>query len=329
MKKSIQGLYLTSLFSLGALAVVLRTIALLTGFDFATGYFTQKLINNISIIIVVTAVILFATFLIYKKEYKPRVSIGQPSDYIASACVGVALIISAFEIAFSKTAPTVGNSQSIEGIVTVLAAILATVASLYFASSILFGKNAPRIGSAFSIALMLYLAFYALMLYFNAKSPINAPVKICDQMACVSLAIFFAYQTRISLERPMWRMYVVSGLTATLLSAYSAIPSLIVYLAKGEIISHTISETILTLSLFVFVLIRTITALTAVEDGESPIVELVKKMHETRAKEIEEAKSTRTQYNNNEENGEEESNNYEFELLTPTEKDSTERTTTE
>lgn len=326
MKKSIKGLYLTSLLALGALAVVLRTIALFTGFDFATGYFTEKLINNISITVVVTAVVLFATFLIYKKEYKPRVSIGQPTDYVSSGCVGVALIIVAFEIAFSNAGAT---TPAIGSIVTALSAILAAVASIYFASSILFGKGAPRISAAFSIALMLYLALYALMLYFNVKSPINAPAKLCDQMAYVTLAIFFAYQTRISLDRPMWRMYVISGLTATLLSAYSAIPSLIVYLARGEVISHTVSETILTLSLFLFVLSRTLSALTAEEDKASPVVELVKKMHEERAKEIEEARVSRARYNNKEENVTEESNNYEIEIPTIIENDSTERTTTE
>ena len=144
-------------------------------------------------------------------------------------------------------------------------------------------------------------------------------------MAYVSLAIFFVYETRILLERPMWRMYAVSGLCATLLSAYSALPSLIVYLVRGQVISHTISETVLTLSLFVFALIRTVSLLTAEEDKENRIVELVKKMHDGRAKEIEAEKATRTHYDNKEENGEEKSRNYEIELPKSGVNDGTER----
>ena len=311
MKKSIQGLYLASLGALGALAVVLRTVALFVGFDFTTGYFTDKLLNNISVTVVVTAIVLFSTFLIYKKDYKPRVDIGAPRDYVASACVGVALVMVAFEIAFSQS-----NLQSAPGtvgvgnIITAIAAALAAVAAFYFATSILFGKGAPLANAAFSIALMLYLVFYALMLYFNTLSPINSPAKLCDQMAYVSLAIFFIYETRILLERPMWRMYAVSGLCATLLSAYSALPSLIVYLVRGQVISHTISETVLTLSLFVFALIRTVSLLTAEEDKENR---------------IEAEKATRAHYDNKEENGEEKSRNYEIELPKSGVNDGTER----
>lgn len=326
MKKSIQGLYLASLGALGTLAVVLRTVALLVGFDFSTGYFTDKLLNNVSAIIAAVAVVIFVTFLIYKKDYKPRVGIGTARDYVSSACVGVALIIMAFDIAATALSNNgVAKPQAIESMITAIAALLAAAAAFYFVFSVAFGKGAPLASATFSIALMLYLIFYALLLYFNASTPLNAPVKLCDQMAYAALSIFFVYETRISLARPMWRMYVVSGLSATLLSAYSAVPSLIVYFVRGEVISHTISETILTLSLFIFALVRTASALFAEEDRENRVVEFIRKMHTERTKEIGEARAARAHYNNNEENGEEENDNYEIELPKPSDNDGTER----
>lgn len=324
MKKSIQGLYLASLSALGLIAVTLRTVALITGFDFTSGYFTRKLANNISAVVAVTAIVLFATFLIYKKNYRPTVGIGMPRDYIASACVGVALIVMAAEIAISIKPSPSGKVAGVGDMITLAAAVLAAIAALYFISSVLFGKGAPRASAVFSIALMLYLVCYALLLYFDSESPINSPVKLCDQMAYVALAIFFVYETRISLARPMWRMYVVSGLSAALLSAYSAIPSLIVYFAKGEVISHTVSESILTLALFAFVLVRVISALTAEEDRENEIVGLVKNMHALRIKEIEEARASRAQCNNNEESAETEDDNYEIEIPDAKENDAQE-----
>lgn len=327
MKKSIQALYLALLSVLGVAAVALRTAGLLSGFDFASGYFSSKLINNVSVVIVVTAVVLFFTFLIYKKDYKPSVAIGTPRDYATSACVGVALIIMAVEIAiYSANAGAAQATSSIASAVTSLAALLAAVATLYFLFSVISGKGAPRASAVFSMALMLFFVFYALTLYFDAKTPINSPVKLCDQMAYIAFAVFFIYETRISLGRPIFRMYAVSGLTATLLSAYSAIPSLIVYFVRGEIISSTVSESILTLSLFAFVLVRTVSALSAEEDKENEIVGLVKALHDARTNEIEDTRATRAQYNNNEENREEENDNYEIELPTENTEDGTERT---
>lgn len=324
MKKSIQGLYLCALSILGTLAVTLRSVALLTGFNFSSGYFDKKLINAISIVIAATAVVLFATFLIYKKDYKPRVAIGTSRDFASSACVGVALIITAFEIAASAKSHVPAPTFNIGHAVTVIAAALAALSVIYFLLAVLFKGGAPRACAVFSIALMIFLVFYALMLYFDNTNPLNAPVKICDQLAYASLAIFFVYETRISLGRPLLKAYVVSGLTAALLSAYSAIPSLIVYFANGNVISHTISESVLTLALFAFVLIRTISALTAEDDRENSIVAIVKKMHDDRVKEIEDAKLARVQYNN-EEIGEDEDENYKIELPSATD-DGAERT---
>ena len=326
MKKSIQALYLASLAILGTLAVALRAAALLTGFDFETGYFSDKLINNISVVITVSAAVLFLTSLIYKRDCAPRVEVGSPKDYATSACVGTALVISAFEIFRMPISTPTASTPDVATIITSLATLLAAVAAFYFFFSILLGRTSPKIGAAFSMVLMLYLALYAMMLYFDKQSAINAPVKLCDQMAYLALAIFFASETRVHLARPLWRLYIASGLLAVLLSAYSSIPALIVYFVRGEIVSHTISESVLTLSLFAFCLVRIISAITADDDRESRVVAMVKKMHGERVKAIEAAAATRAQYNNNEENESEESPNYEIELPDASKSDTEERT---
>lgn len=314
MKKSIQGLYLASLALLGVLATALRTAALFTGYDFVSGYFTKKLINNISIVILISAIVLFATFLIYKKNFRPRVDIGSPKDFVGSACIGVALIVMAFEVLLSSKNISNTPTSNIERIVTSGCALLAAAAVFYFLFSILFRNGAPKLQGLFSMATAMFLTFYALMLYFNKVSPLNSPAKLCDQMAYMASALFFIYETRLTLRRPMWKMYVVSGLWATVLTAYSSIPSLIVYIVRGSVISHTISENVLALAIFVFCLIRVISALTAEDDCENSMVSMVKTMHKERIAELEEARVARAQYINNEENGEDENDNYEIEL---------------
>ena len=70
---------------------------------------------------------------------------------------------------------------------------------------------------------------------------------------------------------------------------------------------------------------RTVSALFAEEDRKNRVVEFIRKMHTERTKEIDEARATRAHYNNNEENGEEENDNYEIELPKPSDNDGTER----
>ncbi|MBR0449266.1 MAG: hypothetical protein IIX30_00435, partial [Clostridia bacterium] len=84
----------------------------------------------------------------------------------------------------------------------------------------------------------------------------NAPAKITDEMAYLFAAVFFLYETRISLGRGKWRAYVTFGLIAAQLAAYSSIPALIVYFAKGEMISNSIFESVLTFTLFLFITSR-------------------------------------------------------------------------
>jgi hypothetical protein len=75
-------------------------------------------------------------------------------------------------------------------------------------------------------------------------------------MAYLFSAIFFVYETRITLGRALWKPYIIFGLITASLCAYSAIPSIILYIARGEILSLSITESILTLTLFIFSLSR-------------------------------------------------------------------------
>lgn len=321
MKKSVKLLYLGALCALGTLATALRCAALLTEFDFESGYFTEKLLNTASVITLVLAAALFSTVLFIKGSVKPRLESGTEKDFITSATVGVTLFLMAFECAFAKrTPPTPSVGVNIARYLPAVASVLAAAAVLYFLFTVVRAKRTSRTNALFSMAVSLFLAFYAINLYFDTQSPINAPVKLCDQLCYAFLAVFFLYETRIALSRPLHRLYIATGLFATAFAAYSSIPALVCYLVRGETISSTLSENALTLALFAYCLIRVVTALCAEEDNENRVVTLIRKMSDERQAEIKAAALTRAHDINNEENEPEESDNYEIELPSTDEK---------
>ena len=62
---------------------------------------------------------------------------------------------------------------------------------------------------------------------------LNSPNKLISQMAFLLAALFFLYEARISLGREKWRGYCIFGLAALAANAYSAVPAVILYFAKG------------------------------------------------------------------------------------------------
>ena len=155
------------------------------------------------------------------------------------------------------------------------------------------------------------------MLFYNTSvHPTNSPNKITDQMAFVSAAIFFLYEARIPLGRAQWRPYVAFGLIATLLTAFSAIPSLIVYAYNGYIVSDSIIENLLTIALSIFILSKVLQTGKLTVNAESPAVASIVAMARMREEELEnQRKLSRAQDNNKEEKDDtEEASNYTFDI---------------
>ena len=92
-------------------------------------------------------------------------------------------------------------------------------------------------------------------------------------MAYLSATLFFLYETRLSLGREKWRPYIAFGFIASLLTAFSSIPALIIYFAEKRIISNSIYETLLTLALFIFISAKLLLTANLIEDKRSSIVE--------------------------------------------------------
>jgi hypothetical protein len=139
----------------------------------------------------------------------------------------------------------------------------------------------------FGIITVLFLALYAAYLYFDSSLPINSPIKIVDEMTYISSALFFLYETRISIGREKWPRYTALGFVTMILTAYSSLPALITYIADGTTVSNSIFETVLTLTIFLFVLSRLALSSSLKEKKESSTVSIIKAAADKRSAELE------------------------------------------
>ena len=317
------GVYYVIMLLFMTAAVVLRTIACLTELDFKTGYFDGDICITLANSFAISGVIIcFSYIFMVDKDMKLVASFDNPMTYVPGGAVSVSMLFLAVEMmrtvasnkeAFlsvftlsNKAAPMMANAR-ITNILTLIIPILAILGMMNFLFNALSEKRTDITRASFGIIMSVFLTTYAAYLYFSTELPLNAPNKIIDMMTYLFIAIFFLYETRLSLGRDMWRPYIAFGFISALLSGYSSLTALIVYFANGNNISDSITENVLTLTLFFFITARLVLTSKISDDGKSDMATAISKMSEYRLKEMvgetEEELAYARAEDNNEENG--------------------------
>ncbi len=303
-------------------AVILRSYALLTSFNSVTMHFDEKSAISAGNIIVIIAVIGFLSYLIFgEKEKKLIAKNDNAASYIPAGIVSTAML---FMCAQCFNLSLNGYYKDILSIVAPTCGVLALLSALSFFLSVFIERQDNLYRAAFSLFVVLFLAFYAILLYFNKQvHPTNSPNRIVDQTAFLSSALFFLFETRISLGRTKWRGYVSFGLIATLLCSYSAFPSLILYFANGYVISESLFENILTLALALFIFSKVLQIKRLTPDSECHIAHQISTMAEARADELRDhrtapkALEATEETEDTEKDDSEDTSNYTFDIATP------------
>ena len=318
-KNKLIDLYTIFLCLFGVVAAALRTVACLTSLDTTIMHFDKKLLINISGWVVVVCIAAFASYLFAQsKEYSPVASSDNGATYIPAGLVAVAMLFMAADRSVSIRHGAY-NGQSILKGLAVAVVILAIASAVSFFITVFIGKNESVAKSAFCMALVLFFCMYAAYLYFNrAVHPTNSPIKIVDQLAYLACAVFFLYETRIALGYPQWRPYVATGFAAALLTAYSALPSLIVYLVRGYVLSDSLFETVLSLTLCAYITSRVLLTKRLSSGEQCEAASRIEALAHIREQEIADkysAARTHTE-DNNEENEVVDAENYSFDIPT-------------
>ncbi len=243
-------------------AVVLRSIAVCRDLDFRYGYFNSHTIISVSgWLVFAAAVILTALAITEGKRENLAPTYHTPSTYVPVAIVCTALPFVSREL-FVRFGNYIGQNvkgqSNLLAVITLLCGLLCAGSIACFFLFTFFKAPFENKRAVAVTVISLFLITYATYLYFTTELPLNSPNKIVDQTAYTFAAVFFLYEARATLGKAMWRTYTVFGQTAALLCAYSSIPSLAVYFIKGKVISNSIYESILTFTLFIFIVARLI-----------------------------------------------------------------------
>ena len=267
-----------TLLTLLVLTVTFRTVALFTDFNVSEGYFGNKLIISLSDLTVFIACVATLTFTFMAKKIRAVADFDNPATYIPSGMISVSLVFLAAETLVSLSLRAGGifskaTLSSPSALLSLLSAVLAAVCVINFFLTVFFTDREKESRAFFGILTVVFLAIYALYLYFDTKLPLNSPNKSVDQMALLLSACFFLFETRISLGREKWRGYVAFGMISSFITAYSSIPTLIYYFATGNMISDSLSGAMLCFTLFIYVTARVllIGALTENEKNEAAV----------------------------------------------------------
>ena len=302
-KAKLFGIHLPVFAAVVIATVVMRCVALFSQFDFRTGYFTEKTLISVSNYIIAAAALFFFTYIFTaRRDMKLIADFTSPATYVPTGIVGVSLIFMALYlvgyadgileyIGDLKEHNTLSSlsiipSQRLLLIIVILTVIFALLSCVHFVLTALIESHSSTKRASFGICTVLFLCLYAIYLYFNSELPLNAPNKTLDQMLYLFAAAFFLYETRLSLGREKWRPYIAFGFIAAAISAYSSIPAVIIYFAKGETVSNSIYEIALNLSLFIFITSRLLLTGNLIEDKECKTVCTLIKASDARTLEI-------------------------------------------
>lgn len=294
-------LYLAIFLPITIITSAFRTLALLLDLDKAGVYFENDILITVAAAVCVAFAVFALSFAFDKKcELSPAASFVNPQTYIPSGLAAVSLIFVAKEL-FTDLIKVVDNSSSKGSNTSILnfslmaAAILSLVCIISFFLNVFFEKRHSRIRAAFTMSCVAFLAVYSIFLFFSERLPLNAPNKAVDQIAFIALSIFFLYETRISLGRPLWKLYVSFGLIAANLAFFSSIPSLIYYFANGAestaVLSAGIPENILVLVLGIYVVCRLCLVAVLAPDKRCETALAIEKMANARIEEINSSKT--------------------------------------
>ncbi len=275
-KIKIYGVHLPVFLILLPTLIVMRTIACFSYLD-EFGYFTNDVLITVSDSILAAAVVFYLFYIfVADRRMKYIPSFDSAATYVPSALVGAALVFICVELATFFFSADKATTSLATRITAILGALLAAGSIVYFAISNIIVARRSMKRSDCALFVLLFACIYTAFIYFDTTLPINSPTKTVNILAYLSVAVFFLYETRLSLGRERWRQYIAFGFICATLCAYSSVPSLIYYFANGEALALSIYESILTLAFAIFATLRLLLVSFLTPDEPSRVVTGIK-----------------------------------------------------
>ncbi len=308
--------YTIPLFIVAVVVVALRTVALFTSYNAEIMHFDDKIAIMIADIMVGLSCLGFVSYLFLgESETELIAKSDNARSYIPAGLVSVAMLfmgVSKLSVVFDG-----GYHEDIIVGFSLVGGLLCLLSIAAFFLSVFIENNENMYKAAFSLSIVLCLAVHAAQLFFSKDMPTNAPNKVTDQLAFISAAIFFLFESRICLGRAKWRGYVAFGLIASLLCAYSSVPTLIYYISKGQLVSDSLAQSVLAFAMSILICVKVLQIRSLTLNSECEEAKGIARLAMLREEEMEEnRKLSRAQDNNNlvENDDTKDAENYTFDL---------------
>ena len=271
-------IYLTVLALATLAASGLRAAALVKDFDFASGHFDGKSLITAASLLTVASAIVMITYVFFADKSKGYVAqFSTPLTYVPAGAVCAAAVF--FLLNIKEAIPKlseVSKGTPITDILLLLVFYLAFPTVIYFILNSVSSERASNARAVCGIATVICFALYTSYLYFDTALTINNPNKIIDEMAFLLAALFFLYETRISISRESWNLYFVTGAIASSVGLYSSVPAIIATVIRNKAISESLEENVLILTVAVFIFARLILSATYNEDKRSDTITMLR-----------------------------------------------------
>lgn len=271
-------IYLTVLAFATLAASGLRAAALVKDFDFASGHFDGKSLITAASLLTVASAIVMITYVFFADKSKGYVAqFSTPLTYVPAGAVCAATVF--FLLNIKEAIPKlseVSKGTPITDILLLLVFYLAFPTVIYFILNSVSSERASNARAVSGIATVICFALYTSYLYFDTALTINNPNKIIDEMAFLLAALFFLYETRISISRESWNLYFVTGAIASSVGLYSSVPAIIATVIRDKAISESLEENVLILTVAVFIFARLILSATYNEDKRSDTITMLR-----------------------------------------------------
>ena len=284
------GIYILLMLAIGLVSAALRTVACLYDLDYEIGHFYNSATATAASMVLWIGVIALFTYLLISTGVSLRPSFTSPLSYVPTGITAVALLFLGARLVMDCDYKALGSAfsdlthgrgiqeiflgalQLIGSAMPIILALLAVAATVHLFLGGYITREESVARGYFAVGTVIFLALYVTYLHLQKGVQINAPIKLYDQMAYLFSALFFLYEARISLGREKWGLYAAFGLAASALCLHSSIPALITYAARGELISASLEESLVTLSLFLFITTRLVVTALLPERKENSII---------------------------------------------------------
>ena len=249
-------LYLLTVPVISIVTIVLRSVALLTLYDEAIGFYTTPTLAVATASILLGTAALLAIFthelralFVFSVDYRDLPTLFSGSYLgLSLPFFAVTLVLGAIRMA-SLTLAT--------AVLTALTAVVGAV--LFLVRGFDGSARGPR-KAMLTLPLAFFPTLFVLYLGFEGSMMIYEPVKLLATATWLFATFFFLGEARIALDRPKWALHTCVTVITAILSATLALPNLLYHAVRGESLVGNTAHDFLALALFLYTVARLVAA---------------------------------------------------------------------